>query len=761
MAYSPSEKYPGAVDTDPDYQGGKFRDNNPSTTNNGSPLKAIDRNELLARDEAIMNDAGFKYNGLPDTPDDSQLFKAYKASLGNGANLLSNHNFLIASPDDSQPLPSATPTSYPPGYQIFSGVFANETTGITNLTYIDGRVSFSGGDFYMPVSNTNGLERVTDFVASVADFDGKPRTRGVSFALVGDNYRVTVGIDALEDAGAVLTPLGSVKFEQGGVATGHETTEPLTAQTVGGVTNYQAASVVDMIAGLTVGGEIITHIVGQVWGVYGQWNVKTVSSPMSINDFEPLGAINAKDFGLIDDSDGTTGSGTDNIPFLQEISSYISGKSHSVYIPSTSSGRWYRVSGSGATVASPVIGIDVTSEFTDIFGDGNSSRFFMDDVDTAYLNSQPSEGAGEDIFTIFRFKTFNVSVRDIFAKGLHVKGTSPDLSVPRPRCKIVGCDATIDLSVDRVNGFGIPGNVVNARGFTGNSKRVVTKGCHAHGCAENGINYMGGTEDCSLISNICINNGFQGIETGTNGLVCIGNICHLNRNGISQVGSGGSIVGNYCNDNNFSGIHIQYNNATFPGKDNVVSGNFLKNNFDNLLTDSNADGNQFIGNRTIGGSSGIKVPATTSNFTIHDNVFDGAEDNAINILGGNGHSVKSNRTVNSGNFSISMSGTEGMTVVGNDFDGVVSIGSASNLKAKDNNGFITENFGEYEVPSNTTTVTIPHGLTTTPNFVQATMDVDNYNYTVFPTSTNINIKKEGGAGFVAGEKIFWEARVKF
>ncbi len=224
MAYSPSEKYPGAVDVDPDYQGGKFRDNNPSTTNNGSPLKAIDRNELLARDEAIMNDAGFKYNGLPDTPDDSQLFKAYKASLGNGANLLSNHNFLIHTPDDSQPLPSATPTSYPPGYQIFSGVFANETTGITNLTYIDGRVSFSGGDLYFAIPNTGAIARLTSdqLTSSVADFDGKPRTRGVSFALVGDDYRVTVGIDALEDVSANPTPLGSVKFEQGSVATRHD-----------------------------------------------------------------------------------------------------------------------------------------------------------------------------------------------------------------------------------------------------------------------------------------------------------------------------------------------------------------------------------------------------------------------------------------------------------------------------------------------------------------------------------------------------------
>lgn len=224
MSYGPNQMYPGATELDPNYPKDKFKDNNPSTTNNGTPLKAIKENQDLTLETAVMNDAGFEYSGVADTPQDSQLFKAYKASLGNGANLLSNHNFLIQTPDDSQPLPSATPTSYPPGYQIFSGVFANETTGITNLTYIDGRVSFSGGDLYFAVPNIGGVARLTldQLVASVADFDGKPRTRGVSFALVGDEYRVTVGVDALEDVSANLTPLGSVKFEQGSVATGHD-----------------------------------------------------------------------------------------------------------------------------------------------------------------------------------------------------------------------------------------------------------------------------------------------------------------------------------------------------------------------------------------------------------------------------------------------------------------------------------------------------------------------------------------------------------
>ncbi|CAM0102502.1 hypothetical protein VPH159E362A_0020 [Vibrio phage 159E36-2a] len=135
-------------------------------------------------------------------------------------NLLSNHNFLIASPDDITH-PSSTPTDYVAGTQIFSGVFVS--SDIVGLTYINSHVKWVNptGTIYLSVPNTNGIEYITEFTASVADFDGKPRTRGVSFALVGDEYRVTVGVDALEDIATNPTPLGSVKFEQGSVATGH------------------------------------------------------------------------------------------------------------------------------------------------------------------------------------------------------------------------------------------------------------------------------------------------------------------------------------------------------------------------------------------------------------------------------------------------------------------------------------------------------------------------------------------------------------
>lgn len=197
--------------------------------------------------------------------DDRNLYtknETYFLSKTNGANLLSNHNFLIQSPDSIIP-PSSTPTDYVAGTQIFSGVFVG--TDITGLTYINGRISFLSGDFYFTVPNTGGLEYVTQFTASVSDFDGKPRTRGASFALVGNEYRVTVGIDALEDESAALTPLGSVKFEQGSVATRHEIFNAATQSLryrVGQKAEIHSAQIPDWL--LKADGSIVSRTVDDV-----------------------------------------------------------------------------------------------------------------------------------------------------------------------------------------------------------------------------------------------------------------------------------------------------------------------------------------------------------------------------------------------------------------------------------------------------------------------------------------------------------------
>lgn len=222
-------------------------------------------------------------------------FASNVVNICSNTNLLSNHNFLIASPDDSQPPPDATLRSYPPGFQIFSGVFANETTGITNLTYVDGRVSFSGGDFYMPVANTGAIARLTfdQLVASVADFDGKPRTRGVSFSLVGDEYRVTVGIDALEDSGGGETLLGSVKFEQGDVATRHQS-ESLSSRNLSDYTDIVYASVSDMVTGSPISVKLNQDVSCAAGSAFKR---VSISTPPTLSDFENINTPNIVDFG--------------------------------------------------------------------------------------------------------------------------------------------------------------------------------------------------------------------------------------------------------------------------------------------------------------------------------------------------------------------------------------------------------------------------------------------------------------------------------
>lgn len=474
------------------------------------------------------------------------------------------------------------------------------------------------------------------------------------------------------------------------------------------------------------------------------------------------GALNASHAGLVADSNGTAGSGTDQIPVLNAIGNYINANRVSLYVPACENNKWYRVNATTPTIGNPVIGMNITVPHIDIFGDGNMTRFFMDTINTTYLNSLPTEGGGgRDVFTVFSFfNTFNCSIRDMYAKGLYVKGVDPDLIVSRPRAKFVGCDVMVDFSVDRINGLGIAGNVLNCRGFSGLTRRVITKGCHAHGCAENGINYMGGTFDCEFSNNICIGNGFQGFESGTENLVCTGNIFISNKNGVSQVGRYGTISDNICKDNQFSGVHIQYNNASFDGRGNVVTSNICINNPVGILSDVNAQGNFFVSNRIIGSTdSAIKVPTTTNDFVIHSNYMRGNQRD-LNILGSN-HSIQENYCAETVANSLLISGTTNVKVTNNVFSGTISVGSAVSPSIEGNKGFITENYGVVTVASGATTLVIPHGLVTTPTYIDVAIDKDTYCYTLAPGATQFSVRKAGDVPFVIGEKVYWQAKVRF
>jgi hypothetical protein len=136
-----------------------------------------------------------------------------------GNNELSNSNFLTPSPDDITH-PSSVATAYSAGTQIFSGVYAGED-GCT-ITYINGQVTCTVGSYEYRVPNTDGLDYIPTFSASIASYNGLPKQIGVSYALVSGEYVISV----TPEAGSVFT----VKFEQGSVATGHEVDSKTTSE---------------------------------------------------------------------------------------------------------------------------------------------------------------------------------------------------------------------------------------------------------------------------------------------------------------------------------------------------------------------------------------------------------------------------------------------------------------------------------------------------------------------------------------------------
>ena len=81
-----------------------------------------------------------------------------------------------------------------------------------------------------------------------------------------------------------------------------DTTQQKVIDSHGIYDGYTAASVADMVLGKTVGGSVVSHKVNEVWRIgESNWKVKSVSSPMTISDFDIISAIilNPKDWGIL------------------------------------------------------------------------------------------------------------------------------------------------------------------------------------------------------------------------------------------------------------------------------------------------------------------------------------------------------------------------------------------------------------------------------------------------------------------------------
>ncbi len=72
----------------------------------------------------------------------------------------------------------------------------------------------------------------------------------------------------------------------------------ISPDSLGGLTNYQAASVADMVQGITSGGHVVPLEAGQVWVINGKWRHNGGVSG-TIADFDAVGSIRALDFSHI------------------------------------------------------------------------------------------------------------------------------------------------------------------------------------------------------------------------------------------------------------------------------------------------------------------------------------------------------------------------------------------------------------------------------------------------------------------------------
>jgi hypothetical protein len=157
---------------------------------------------------------------------------------GGKGNYISNPQCKQLNPDVVPP--SATPTDYVPGEEVYLGAFADEAIGIEGLTDIGGLKNATSGKLYFLVPNTGAIADLSTFTASYAGLDLKPKTDGVTFSLDGSNYKIEVDF-------SVATDVFSVKFETGSVATGHEIETPR-QKTFPSISEITSANIGDSIA---------------------------------------------------------------------------------------------------------------------------------------------------------------------------------------------------------------------------------------------------------------------------------------------------------------------------------------------------------------------------------------------------------------------------------------------------------------------------------------------------------------------------------
>jgi len=212
----------------------------------------------------------------------------------------------------------------------------------------------------------------------------------------------------------------------------------------------------------------------------------------------------------------------------------------------------------------------------------------------------------------------------------------------------------------------------------------------------------------SIIGNICMNNGADGISVTTNKYsIVTNNICYNNsRDGISTYSADeGIFSNNICYNNNQGG-----NTAPLGSGIRFSGGNPDRN----IITENQCFDNQGISTQTWGIYSG-----NGDNHTVLGNIVYGNSAGQISVAG-------------------------------------------ANTRIMYNHGFVTENSGSAIIASGAASVVVPHGLAGTPDYISVTgahTEVESC-YVDTIGAVNFTIHKGGAGNVTADRTVYWEAVYK-
>jgi hypothetical protein len=259
--------------------------------------------------------------------------------------------------------------------------------------------------------------------------------------------------------------------------------------------------------------------------------------------------------------------GTDNTAAFQELSAGLTSGSR-LFIPPAPPLKYYRISGAGASVGSPIYPISlVRLSGVEVFGAGPASRFYLSHWDNVNFDSKTRAYGNHGAYAaLYTYLSDHVSIHDLAFHGEYGRAEAYPDTTDFIRSDGVKVLQSNYVTVRAVKGYNLVGGlvVVQSTGGPGSeSLHVDLLDNYAENSAENAFNYMGGAKYGVFRGNTSVN-CTDLIESGADGVIIRGNTARWTTD----------YAHTHATTNAVSGTAIS---PIAPGSviaDNVIDGNF-------------------------------------------------------------------------------------------------------------------------------------------------------------------------------------------